>query len=53
MAEKEKTPQLRLVVREAFADYRRGDEITDAKIIETVLASHSTHVIKIHAKENK
>lgn len=34
-----------LIVREAFAQYSRGDNITDPKAIQAALASHPGHVI--------
>lgn len=30
---------IKLIVKEAFGDYRRGDMITDAKVIQSILGT--------------
>lgn len=40
-------PAFKLVVCEAFLTYKRGDQITDPKEIETVLAEYPQHVVKV------
>jgi|GEM_PF-2271730 len=52
MTEKTKIHSIKLVVQEAFGDYRRGDEITDKKIIDDVLATHADHVVKVYTRES-
>lgn len=37
----------KLIIIEPFADYVRGDEITDAEIIKSVLETHRAHVAPV------
>ncbi len=37
---------MKLVVTQAFADYKVGDEIKDSKEVEAVLESHPGSVVK-------
>lgn len=46
-------PKLVLNVNQAFGAYKRGDRITDAKEIESILAStDSRHVVRAVLPEN-
>lgn len=38
---------IKLIVREPFASYSRGDEIVDADEVARVLQSHAGHVNKV------
>jgi len=39
---------MKLVVASAFANYAKGDEITDKETIQTILASEDVvHVVKV------
>lgn len=41
---------MKLIVREPFGKYCRGDEITDSKLIKAILDSdNAAHVIKVAA----
>lgn len=38
---------MKLIVREPFDAYRRGEEITDAAQIASALTAHPGHVLKV------
>lgn len=42
-----------LVVSQPFADWNKGDRITDPKMIEVCLKDHPHRVIKIAAPQEK
>jgi hypothetical protein len=43
---------MKLIVTNAFADYAKGDEITDAKAIAAILASDNAgNVVKVAVPE--
>jgi hypothetical protein len=37
-----------LIVTEPFADYAKGDQITDSNAIDEILVEHSGHVVAIN-----
>jgi hypothetical protein len=44
---------MKLVVTHAFGDYQVGNEITDSKEIQAILASEQTHfVVKVAVPES-
>ena len=38
---------MKLVVTEAFGDYAKGAEITDAEAVEKALAEHPENVVRV------
>lgn len=37
-----------LIVTEPFADYAKGQQITDAKVIDDILVEHGNHVVAVN-----
>lgn len=44
---------IELVVSQPFADWKKGDRITDPKQVEAILKDHEHRVIKVAAAQEK